>query len=86
MASIVVDDADEKKASDYAQRLLPLFQNEATVVLGPGKLLKRKDRVRYRIVVKSKQEELLSQLMKEAMKVMDSKVKIEMDLNPLDME
>lgn len=85
LGAITLLDKDENRVFKEANELMDFFKDDRIQVLGPVELLKLMDQYRYRIILKSKQQELIAKLLylayKEHLKN-KGKAKVEIDMNP----
>lgn len=89
LATIILSSKEEGILQREVNDLLPSLKHEQVQLLGPCGLLKIKDQYRWRIILKSKQLELLPKLMQKAYDIhfaSKGKAKIEVDLNPFVIE
>lgn len=85
LGAITFSGTESTRVHKEANMLLECFDNDAISVLGPVELLKIKDEYRYRIILKSKQQELIARLLHHAYKEHirnKGKAKVEIDMNP----
>lgn len=85
LGAITLLDIDKDRVSNEANELVNCFIDERIKILGPVELLKIMDQYRYRIILKSKQQELIAKLLYSAYKKHlqnKGKAKVEIDMNP----
>jgi primosomal protein N' (replication factor Y) len=88
LVAVYFSDINEDKVDKSASYFKNLLNNNDIKVLGPSKLLKLRNYYRDRIIIKSKNLELMKKLVREAIKEYNNsnQVSVKVDVNPLFLE
>ncbi|NBK96900.1 MAG: primosomal protein N' [Erysipelotrichia bacterium] len=85
LGAMVLSSNNAQKAYEEINALLPMLEDKNIAVLGAVELLKMMDQYRYRVILKSKDQELIANKLYDAYKEhikRKGKAKLEIDVNP----